>query len=220
VGLPLEVDKPNLMRGEYVRVLIGCRDITKIPASVEGVIDQHFYDFIFQREVPQEGITNSSGTKWVRTDRPSGDNPSPKKHKIGDRVNNEDEVKESQDQGDTSGSDHDRKHRSHKTVVTEDTHSLEGLDSAGRQPMPLQADGSRDNCPVERSPIRMDKGKKKVEEWVENNSQDGVSGEESDNPYFDDILSPGGQHINFGTFENLEIKKLWSFQIQDNATAA
>ena len=132
VGLPLEVDKPNLMRGEYVRVLIGCRDITKIPASVEGVIDQHFYDFIFQREVPQEGITNSSGTKWVRTDHPSGDNPSPKKHKIGDRVNNEDEVKESQDQGDTSGSDHDRKHISHKTVVTEDTHSLEGLDSAGR----------------------------------------------------------------------------------------
>ena len=65
----------------------------------------------------------------------------------------------------------------------------------------------------------MDKGKKKVEEWVENNSQDGVSGEESDSPYFDDIMSPGGQHINFGTFENLEIKKLWSFQIQDNATA-
>jgi hypothetical protein len=31
VGLPLEVDKANLKRWDYVRVKIGCKDIKKVP---------------------------------------------------------------------------------------------------------------------------------------------------------------------------------------------
>ena len=33
---------------------------------------------------------------------------------------------------------------------------------------------------------------------------------------FDDIISPGGQHLNFGTFQNMEIKKLWAVAMPDN----
>ena len=84
VGVPMEVDKNNLKRWEFVRVKIGCRDITKVPAVVEGVMDLHFFDFTFQREVPVEGMTNAAGTTWTRTtDRTSGDFPSPKKTKRG-----------------------------------------------------------------------------------------------------------------------------------------
>lgn len=67
VGLPLEVDKGNLKWWEFARVKIGCSDIEKVPAIVEGLLDFHFYDFIFQREVPIKGVTNAAGTKWTRT---------------------------------------------------------------------------------------------------------------------------------------------------------
>jgi hypothetical protein len=84
VGLPLEVDKENLHKNDYVRVKIGCRDVTKVPASVDGLLDFHFYDYFFQREVPQDGYTDSSGTKWIRNekDKPKDDFPSPKKQKM------------------------------------------------------------------------------------------------------------------------------------------
>jgi hypothetical protein len=41
VGIPLEVDKNNLRRWDYVRVKIGCRDVSKVP--VEGLLDLHFF---------------------------------------------------------------------------------------------------------------------------------------------------------------------------------
>jgi hypothetical protein len=84
VGLPLEVDKDSLNKNDFVRVKIGCRDVTKVPASVDGVLDFHFYDYFFQREVPQDGFTDSSGTKWIRNERdqPKDDFPSPKKQKM------------------------------------------------------------------------------------------------------------------------------------------
>jgi hypothetical protein len=59
VGIPLEVDKNNLKKWDYVRVKIGCRDVTKVPAKVEGLLDLHFYDFTFQREVQMEGGGNN-----------------------------------------------------------------------------------------------------------------------------------------------------------------
>jgi hypothetical protein len=84
VGLPLEVDRDSLNKNDFVRVKIGCRDVTKVPASVDGVLDFHFYDYFFQREVPQDGFTDSSGTKWIRNERdqPKDDFPSPKKQKM------------------------------------------------------------------------------------------------------------------------------------------
>jgi hypothetical protein len=51
VGIPLEVDRVNLKKWDYVRVKIGCKKIAKVPAVVEGLLDMHFYDFIFHREV-------------------------------------------------------------------------------------------------------------------------------------------------------------------------
>jgi hypothetical protein len=83
VGIPIEVDKSNLKRGDYIRVKIGCRDISKVPARVEGLLDRHFYDFTFQREVPVEGASTSWNT-WTRTaDRNNEDNPSPKNQEKG-----------------------------------------------------------------------------------------------------------------------------------------
>ena len=85
VGLPLEVDKQNLKRWDFVRVKIGCRDVRKVPAVVEGLLEFYFYDFTFQREVPIEGITNTAGTKWTRNpDRHDDESPSPKKPKRGE----------------------------------------------------------------------------------------------------------------------------------------
>jgi hypothetical protein len=80
VGLPLEVDKANLKRWDYVRVKIGCKDITKVPTVVEGLLDMHFYDFSFQREVQVEGSNNPGWNTWTR-ENDGNDNPSPKKHK-------------------------------------------------------------------------------------------------------------------------------------------
>jgi hypothetical protein len=84
VGLPLEVDKDSLTKNDYVRVKIGCRDVTKVPASVDGVLDFHFYDYFFQREVPQDGYTDVSRTKWIRNERDQAkdDFPSPKKQRM------------------------------------------------------------------------------------------------------------------------------------------
>ena len=36
---------------------------------------------------------------------------------------------------------------------------------------------------------------------------------------FDDIISPGGEHLNFGTFQNMEIKNLWSVKLSENVSA-
>jgi hypothetical protein len=34
----------------YVRVKIGCRDVSKIPATVEGLLDLHFFISIFREK--------------------------------------------------------------------------------------------------------------------------------------------------------------------------
>jgi hypothetical protein len=79
VGIPLEVDKNNLRRWEYVRVKIGCRDISKVPATMEGLLDLYFFDFSFQREVVMENASSAWNT-WIRNaDRSNEDNPTPKK---------------------------------------------------------------------------------------------------------------------------------------------
>jgi hypothetical protein len=80
VGIPLEVDKTNLKRWEYVRVKIGCKDITKVPVVVEGLLDLHFYDFTFQREIHIEGHNHLGWNTWTRSNE-GNDNPSPKKTK-------------------------------------------------------------------------------------------------------------------------------------------
>jgi hypothetical protein len=63
---------------------VGCRDVTKVPASIDGVLDFHFYDYFFQREVPLEGYTDPTITKWIRNEReqPKEDFPSPKNRRL------------------------------------------------------------------------------------------------------------------------------------------
>jgi hypothetical protein len=66
VGIPLEVDKVNLKKWDYVRVKIGCKSIAKVPDVVEGLLDMHFYDFIFQREVVTEMANKTPWNTWTR----------------------------------------------------------------------------------------------------------------------------------------------------------
>ena len=36
--------------------------------------------------------------------------------------------------------------------------------------------------------------------------------------YFDNIISPGGEHLNFGSFQNMEIRNVWSFKTIEGAS--
>jgi hypothetical protein len=65
---------------DYVRVRIGCRNITKVSVVVEGLLDMYFYDFAFQREGHVEGTNNPGWNTWTRS-TDGNDNPFPKKHK-------------------------------------------------------------------------------------------------------------------------------------------
>jgi hypothetical protein len=83
VGLPLKVDKNNLKRWEYVRVKIGCKDITKVPAVVEDLLEMHFYDFAFQREVSTGNHNKPAWNTWTRTSERDDDKPSLKNTRRG-----------------------------------------------------------------------------------------------------------------------------------------
>ena len=206
VGLPLEVDTNNLKRWSYVRVKIGCRDITKVPAVAEGVLDMHFYDFVFQREVPQEGFTNAAGNIWTRNnDRASDDNPSPKKQKRDEHGTGEASGKEMK--SGEGPSDHEAD-RGKKVAAQEgDLEPMDHDDDIGMQNI-------------------IDKGKQNMNMTTHNTQEkffgmgDKMDGEDDDSEdqglCFDDIISPGGEHLNFGTFQNMEIKKLWAVRMPDN----
>lgn len=106
-GLPLEVDKENLSKNNFVRVKIGCRDVTKVPAVVDGLLNLHWYDYSFQREVAQEGYTNVAGIKWIRVEgeKDKEDKPSPKKLKTinSTQGNNNTEARTSKGSGSGGG---------------------------------------------------------------------------------------------------------------------
>ncbi|KAM0822800.1 hypothetical protein ACQ4PT_071276 [Festuca glaucescens] len=48
VGVSLDLDTSTLHKPEYVKVLIGCRDIEMIPLSAEGCLGDNFYDFYYE----------------------------------------------------------------------------------------------------------------------------------------------------------------------------
>jgi hypothetical protein len=62
VGVPLDVDKSNISKFEYVRAKIGCRDITKVPATVEGVLDFYWHDFTSREKLNKRDIPTQLGT--------------------------------------------------------------------------------------------------------------------------------------------------------------
>ncbi|KAM0837067.1 hypothetical protein ACQ4PT_061901 [Festuca glaucescens] len=50
VGVTLEVDQATLYKSEYCRILLGCRDINKLPESAEGALGDFFYIFSYEVE--------------------------------------------------------------------------------------------------------------------------------------------------------------------------
>uniref|UniRef100_A0A0A9E9D2 Uncharacterized protein n=1 Tax=Arundo donax TaxID=35708 RepID=A0A0A9E9D2_ARUDO len=54
VGRTLEIDEASMFKQDYVRIKIGCRDVAKVLATTEGALDDYFYDFIFEREIPED----------------------------------------------------------------------------------------------------------------------------------------------------------------------
>ena len=50
VGITLEVDEATLHKPEYARILLGCREVKKIPPSAEGMLGEQFYDFFYEVE--------------------------------------------------------------------------------------------------------------------------------------------------------------------------
>ncbi|KAM0898273.1 hypothetical protein ACQ4PT_022036 [Festuca glaucescens] len=48
VGVSLDLDASTLHKPEYVKVLIGCRDIEMTPLSAEGCLGDNFYDFYYE----------------------------------------------------------------------------------------------------------------------------------------------------------------------------
>jgi hypothetical protein len=202
VGIPFEVDKNNLKRGDYIRVKIGCRDISKVPGRVEGLLDKHFYDFTFQREVSVEGASTSWNT-WTRTaDRNNEDNPSPKKARKGEGSSFQ-EGKTSNDQGeeDLSSQEYGRRHGNNN----KDKEIEAGeVDKENKQ----AGDGNTS---------KHDKGKS-IEDSIMG-EEDNKSDSEDSGPYFDDFMSPGGQHFTFGDFQNLEIQNIMKMKLNERTVA-
>jgi hypothetical protein len=50
VGVTLEVDQATLHKSEFCRILLGCRDINKIPENAEGTLGDYFYIFSYEVE--------------------------------------------------------------------------------------------------------------------------------------------------------------------------
>ena len=50
VGITLEVDEATVHKPEYARILLGCREVEKIPPSAEGMLREQYYDFFYEVE--------------------------------------------------------------------------------------------------------------------------------------------------------------------------
>jgi hypothetical protein len=109
VGVSLELDPSTLHKPEYVRVLIGCRDVEMIPASAEGCLGDNFYDFFYEIDKIVVGGPPKTQSS-VAVGGHSGA-PSPKRARYDQNSNLHEESSEEQNlgsQSDTVG--HTRKH--------------------------------------------------------------------------------------------------------------
>lgn len=187
VGIPLEVDKPNIKKWEYVRVKIGCRDITKVPAVVEGLLDLHFFDFTFQREVPSEQHTRPGWNTWNRsTDRGEDDNPSPKKPRREEGKGYQGNHKRTNDFEAGTSNHSQKQNEAEAEEKTQEGNETEDTEIGGKEKEKV-AEGN-----VESSK----QGKMQIDSSQEKGTQ---SSEDSGRLCFDDCLSPGGEHFGFGT---------------------
>jgi hypothetical protein len=79
VGVSLDLDASTLHKPEYVKVLIGCRDIDMIPSNAEGCLGDNFYDFYY--EVDKIVVGKLSGETNTVAVGNSGA-PSPKRQRV------------------------------------------------------------------------------------------------------------------------------------------
>ncbi|KAM0846783.1 hypothetical protein ACQ4PT_055449 [Festuca glaucescens] len=77
VGVTLDIDKSTLMRPEYVRILLGCRDVEEIPRKAEGCLGDNFYIFYYELDKVMVGRQPKNNT-MIPVDSSSG-LPSPKR---------------------------------------------------------------------------------------------------------------------------------------------
>jgi hypothetical protein len=66
VGRPLALDKNYLRNFSYIRVKIGCQDLSLVPSTRIGEIRKAFFEFQFTRELPEgnQQPNNQVGNLW------------------------------------------------------------------------------------------------------------------------------------------------------------
>lgn len=63
VGITLEVDEATIHKPEYVRILLGCSEVEKIPPLAEGMLGEQIYDFFYEVErVVTVGVDKSQSS--------------------------------------------------------------------------------------------------------------------------------------------------------------
>lgn len=93
VGVSLDLDSSTLHKPEYVRVLVGCRDVDLIPDSAEGCLGDNFYDFFYEIDKvivggpPKKDATTTVGNPGA---------PSPKRARVEQRSTTVEESSENQ----------------------------------------------------------------------------------------------------------------------------
>jgi hypothetical protein len=205
VGIPLEIDKNNLRKWEYVRVKIGCRDVSKVPATVEGLLDLHFFDFNFQREVVVGGSSSAWNT-WTRNaDRSNEDNPSPKKARK--------EGGEHFQQGGTSGT------AEQKSSTQQQQGGYKGKSGLSSENMEQEVDKGKQLLEGEKSSDGglLEEEGEKANDVTKDSSEEGS---DDSGPYFEDLLSPGGEHLHFGTWKPAEVQKIARMQVAEEKSVA
>jgi hypothetical protein len=97
VGVSLDLDSATLHKPEFVKVLIGCRDVERIPHMAEGCLGDNFYDFCYEidRIVVAGPPRVDDATRVGGASRP----PSPKRARIDFTESNTEETSEGFVQG-------------------------------------------------------------------------------------------------------------------------
>jgi hypothetical protein len=82
VGKPLALDKNYLRNFSYIRVKIGCQDITLVLEKRIGEIRKAFYEFHFTREMPEPVAQPSNQVGIVNENQGEGEHGTPKRQRL------------------------------------------------------------------------------------------------------------------------------------------
>jgi hypothetical protein len=82
VGKPLALDKNYLRNFSYIRVKIGCQDITLVPEKRIGEIRKAFYEFHFTREMPEPAAQPNNEIGVLTENHGGGEQGTPKRQRL------------------------------------------------------------------------------------------------------------------------------------------